>query len=83
MLDKIRGFRYKAKYYSDDNAEVGKSSGFVFGKSYGDAVERVNNIFTKPDGISEIIGIYIEEIDCYSVAVLEDDIIKEFFEEED
>lgn len=82
MLDKVRGFRYKAEYYSDIDNKTGKSGGFVFGESYSDAVEKVNSIFTKPDGTSDMMDIYIEEIDCYSVPVLEDDMIKDFFEEE-
>ena len=83
MLNKVRGFRYKAEYYSDSDAEVRKNSGFVFGDSYGDAVEKVNSLFTRLDGTSEMVDIYIEEIDCYSVPVLEDDMIIDFFEEED
>lgn len=76
-MENIKIFRYKIHYWDEIEDSETTDYGFVFGFSIGDAVDRVESIYKKPNGDSLMIDIFIYEIDAYECGVLTDDTIKE------
>ena len=79
----IKVFRYKVKSWDVIEDKEITEYGFVFGLTTGDAVDRVESIYMKPNGISDMIDIYIYEIESYDRGVLTDGTIKETKEAEE
>ena len=73
----IKIFRYKVHYWDEIEDSEATDYGFVSGFSIGDAVDRVESIYKKPDGNGLMTDIFIYEIDTYECGVLTDDTIKE------
>lgn len=81
-MDNMKIFRYKT-HCLDEIEEIQITEyGFVFGLSIGDAVDRVESIYKKPNGDSLMIDIFIYEVDSYDCGILTDNIIEETKETE-
>jgi len=73
----IKIFRYKVHYWDEIEDSEATDYGFVSGFSIGDAVDRVESIYKKPDGDSLMTDIFIYEIESYDSGVLTDETIDE------
>lgn len=69
-------YRYEATYYEEYEGTL-TDTGFACGTSMGDAVDRINALFTIPStGVSQIISLKIWEVDDNN-GILNDVTIKE------
>lgn len=82
-MKNIKIFRYKTHYWDEIEDSEATNYGFVFGFSIGDAVDRVESIYKKPNGDSLMTDIFIYEIDSYDCGILTDDTINETKEVEE
>ena len=78
----LKMFRYKVHYWNDAEDKEDIESGFVCGLTTGDAVDRVESIYMKPNGDSLMNDITIYEIDAYDCGVLTDVTIEETMQAE-
>ena len=76
-IKNIKIFRYKTRYW-DEIEEIEKTDfGFASGFTIGDAVDRIESIYKKPNNDSLMTDIFIYEVESYDSGVLTDETINE------
>ena len=79
MVILMRVFRFEIHHANEfSNYERKVDKGFTFGKNYADAANNIASIYSIKDDDSEIISLYLYEIDSYEGrAIYDDEIIEE------
>lgn len=67
-------FRFEIEAWNEIDEEKSIDRGIVAGETYGDAANKLANIYTKPNGENEIISMKLYEIENANGVVFDSDL---------